>query len=272
MSYRNIMVHLDREPDAARRLVAARDLASRFEARLIGVAAREPRAVSTTLSDTVDDMLMGAAADEVALSVGAVERTFRDLAGPEDIASFRSGCASPLAFLTRQARVADLVIVGRRGRGDSFDGRFGVDPGALVMGLGRPLLVLPPQAGLIPPRRPLVAWKDTRESRRALIDSLPLLRLSQEVLVLTVAENGIGDQGVSDVVALLRSHGISAASQRELPTEDPAGQRIVDIAKSERVDLIVAGAYGYSRFREWLFGGVTRQLLAEAPAACLFSH
>ncbi|MEJ0097216.1 MAG: universal stress protein [Bauldia sp.] len=66
-------------------------------------------------------------------------------------------------------------------------------------------------------------------------------------------------------------HGIAAKTET-LPRSGAVEDQILDYAKRQNADLIVAGAYGHTRLREWVFGGVTRGLLTRAPIPCLFSH
>jgi nucleotide-binding universal stress UspA family protein len=124
----------------------------------------------------------------------------------------------------------------------------------------------------------LVGWKDTTEARRAIADSLPLLRKAKEVTVAEVLERGdqrsAATSRVTDVVAWLSRHGVSATarvSENNNESRD-AGVQIDDIAAQIGAGLIVAGAYGHSRFRELVLGGMTEHLLAQSARCVLLSH
>ena len=133
------------------------------------------------------------------------------------------------------------------------------------------MLVVPPHVTKLEASRVVVAWKNTREARRAVRDALPLLKRADEVFVTTVDEDDEG-QGADDVVDLLERHGVKAATNHVLLPERPAVAELLDVVRGTDAGLIVAGAYGYSRFRERIFGGATRDLLRLTPVCCLMSH
>ena len=145
-----------------------------------------------------------------------------------------------------------------------------------MMAAGRPILVVPPK---LPQRQilshVLVAWKDSRESRRAVADTLPFLRKAKLITVMEIAESG--DEGanhrsVDDVANFIRLHG-AAATPLALPANDQsAADRLLGYAEANGAGLIVLGGYGHARAREWIFGGVTRSMLKTSPICCLFSH
>jgi nucleotide-binding universal stress UspA family protein len=122
--------------------------------------------------------------------------------------------------------------------------------------------------------RIVVAWKDTREARRALQDSLPLLHEAESVLVAEVCDAGTeaaNRKQLDDVVHYLARHRI-AASAITTSTKDSVANELIRISQAENADLIVAGAYGHTRLGEWVFGGVTRDLLTSSPVCCLLAH
>jgi nucleotide-binding universal stress UspA family protein len=142
------------------------------------------------------------------------------------------------------------------------------------MTAGRPVLTVPPEIDSFRRRHILVAWKDTRESRRAISDALPILANAGEVSVVEVVENGSSDSAqerVTDVARWLKQHGISA-SARALGAVENAANDMETIAADMSADLIVAGAYGHSRFSQWVFGGVTDKLLKQSIRCTLLSH
>ena len=120
----------------------------------------------------------------------------------------------------------------------------------------------------------MVAWKDCRESRRAVVDAMPFLRNAKEVTVFNIAEEGTlaGRAGVADVVRFLMKHGVKARSQLMESDGLSAGDAIIVAADQLGTDLIVAGGYGHSRFREWAFGGATRSLLKSGSFHRLLSN
>jgi nucleotide-binding universal stress UspA family protein len=174
--------------------------------------------------------------------------------------------------VAREARAADLVIVGNaRASQDSFRA---LGPGSFILKAGRPVLVVPAGVTALPPRRVAVACKDVREARRAVQDALPFLREAENVLIVEVSERG-GDQALSrlrDVANYLARYRIATVTERMLPVDATAANSLLRFIADENISLVAAGGCGHSRLGEWAYGGVTRDLLAESPICCLFSH
>lgn len=275
MSYATLMVNLALGQRNDELLRFAGDLAQRVEAHLIGIAAS--RATPLMTGDGYADAgVYEAVLAELAAESARAEQEFR-AAMQGRVASIEWRTETSLGglpdFLAEQARSADLLIKSSA-PGDRLDTIRAVSAGDLLMRLGRPLLLLPP--GLTAPRldRVLVAWKDSREARRAVADALPLLRRARAVQVLEVAdapELGRARERVDDVAAWLGRHGVAADALASTGGDDHAAV-LSDLARQWRADLIVAGAYGHNRLREWVLGGVTRELLLTSDRCVLLSH
>jgi len=202
------------------------------------------------------------------------ETSFRAAAGEEGPKlEWRSAIDLPDTFLVSEARSADLVIVGRAP--SPMDICRYLDPGAAVLRMGRPMLVVPPGIDRLMAERVLIGWKDSREARRALQDALPVLREAKSVAVVEVCDEGMeafAQRHVEDVAHYLRRHRISVGSTMAGAAKQGIADHLIDLARVEGADLIVTGAYGHSRLGEWIFGGVTRELLASSPVCCLMSN
>ena len=137
-------------------------------------------------------------------------------------------------------------------------------------------MVTPPNFTLKPMlAHVLVAWKDSRESRRALTDALPLLGKAGKVSVIGIAEDGTekaSRDSVEDVSDFIRAHGKDAKALAISSNDQSIAEQLLAYAKANEVGLIVLGGYGHARMREWIFGGVTRSLLRTSQVCCLFSH
>ena len=176
-------------------------------------------------------------------------------------------------YLARQARSADLVITGLAPP-DQFDASRSVDSGDLVLQTGRPVLLVPADLTTLALDRVLIGWTDARETRRAVADALPLLKLAGRVTVIEIApeaERVAARERLDDVAGWLERHGVTAQSF-VTPSTGNDSQTLQGIASDEHSDLLVAGAYGHSRLREWMLGGVTRDLLLRSPHCTLVSH
>jgi len=268
--YSSIMVHLDLGISAENRVTLAAGIAGRFDAHLIGVAAAEPwLPISGDPGMGMDATIIETYRRTVEGDIAAAEALFRRAVGAANDVEWRAGEASPAAHLMQHARAADLVVVGRASDADSR-WHLHVAPGDVVMGIGRPLLVAPPGAQRLKAERVVVGWKDTAPSRRAIWDSLPFLKSAQEVFVVAVGD--ACEEGPQDVVAYLRRHAVRATLVlRPGAIVEPA-EELLRTAEHEGADLLVVGAYGHERMREWILGGVTRDLLDDASICCLLSH
>jgi nucleotide-binding universal stress UspA family protein len=276
MTYKTVMVSLalDRSNDA--RLEIAGQLVKRFDAHAIGIAAGEfsPPLYFTTGEQAQKVVDQGHAA--IGKRVAEVEAQFR-AAMQRSAAALEWRCAEdfPTRFIAEQARAADIIVVRQDGRDAIADPFMQASSSDLLMQTGRPLLVVPDDGDWLDLRSIVIAWKDTPEARRAVADALPILREAKNVTVVAIVENEAERSavlpGVEDLVAWLLRHGVIASER--VPAECGNVETQLDKAASEvGAGLIVAGAYGHSRFHEWVFGGVTKQLLNPSTRCSLLSR
>lgn len=121
--------------------------------------------------------------------------------------------------------------------------------------------------------RVVIAWKDTRDARRAVADALPLLQKAHDVSVIEICSPGTikeAHERTGDVAQWLKSHGVAAHGIAESCEFNELEGLRARLRKG--CDLLVAGAYGHSRLREWAFGGITMDLLLPAHHCTLLSH
>jgi nucleotide-binding universal stress UspA family protein len=134
---------------------------------------------------------------------------------------------------------------------------------------------VPPTVERLSARRVVIAWKETRECRRAVRDALPFLQAAEQVLLLEVCERGCEEEAetrLADVTSYLVRHRIAVGAKAYLHPRGSTAARLLGFADDEQADLLVAGGYGHSRLGEWIFGGVTRELLEKSQICCLLSH
>jgi nucleotide-binding universal stress UspA family protein len=271
--YKSLMVHLGLERSNDSRLQIAADLAERLDAHLIGIAAADPNPPAYG-GGSLALGLVAEGRHAIERQLADAEARFRSaVRGRPDRIEWRQALEKPNPFIARQARAADVIITGMGTSGALVDPFRVLDPGALLIEAGRPVLFVTPKADAVFARRILVGWKDTREARRAIWDALPLLQAADYVVVVSITERG--DQApmqaqIDDVVTWLKRHGIAAVAR--VVRGDSAANLLPELAADELADLIVTGAYGHSRMREWMWGGVTRSLLTSSPCSCLLSH
>jgi nucleotide-binding universal stress UspA family protein len=272
-AYASIMVLMDIDKPAERRAALAVSLADRFSSRLIGATAQQtmpPLYFESPSPSTpsIVELEERRVADEFAKA----EAAFRRATGTRNLVEWRQAATSPTGYILRQARAADLMVAGRPPHSDSTPRRMGIDCGDLVMNAGRPVLFVPPHVDQLWAKRVVIGWNETREARRAIWDSLPLLKTAKDVFVVSVDSEDIDDTGANDVAAYLACHGVNVSARGWPAPARAVADELIRIAESESADLIVCGAYGHSRAREWVLGGVTRDLLDHASMCCLMAH
>lgn len=268
--YATIMVPTDLSPEATNRLRVAMALANRFSSRLLGVAAQP--IVSPLYFETPTDgvtSIIELEERQVKKQLEAAEANFNQIASTIGSSEWRQAFANPTDHALTHARAADIIVVGSPADVQDEYTSMSVDGGDIVMGAGRPVLFVPLGVDFVSAKRIVIGWKDTREARRAVWDSLALLTGAQEVFV---ASTNAHTDSAKDVVAYLQRHNVFASCVAGLEQENNVADDLIRIAQRERADLIVAGAYGHSRTREWVFGGATKGLIEESPLCCLMAH
>jgi nucleotide-binding universal stress UspA family protein len=269
------MVHLELGQPNAGLLRIARHLAGRLGAGVIGIAASQPIQAVFGGSYAMGDVIRQDR-EEVDTEIGAAEAEFRnEFQAHSEPVEWRSRVifGSLSNYVAGEARCADLVVTGVSPSG-LLGGSRCLNMSEFVMQVGRPVFIVPHAIKETKFESIVVAWKDTRETRRAAFDALPILKLASQVSVVEIAtEDGLADARlhVQDVVAWLKRHGVSAQAVTSGSTGDDAEQ-LRCIARERNADVIVAGAYGHGRLREWALGGVTKDLLLRAEHCSLVSH
>lgn len=275
MSYATLMVHLELGRPNTGLLKITAELAERFRAGVIGIAARQPIQMAYGDGFVAGDLYQQDR-DEIIRELTAAESEFRAaLEGRVAFVEWRSTqmYAYLADYIADEARCADLVLTGVA-TGDFLDASRAVNTGELIMHTGRPVLIVPTGASTLKLDHALIGWKDTRETRHAVSDALPLLKHATRVSVVEIAvmdDVAAAVKRTQDVVAWLGRHAIKAEGFAELSTGDDA-TALYAIGQDKGADVIVAGAYGHSRLREWVLGGVTRDLLLSANRCSLVSH
>jgi nucleotide-binding universal stress UspA family protein len=273
--YKTILVHVDRSPRMDGRLQVSAALATAHGARLVGAA-------MTGMSWSSYALLTGSMAVVPVEEFDALRSAARTALAEFTQAAHRLGVAAPEERLIEdedrqglllQSRYADLVVVSQ----ESGDGLLlrGLPEYVAVHG-ARPVLVLPPDwAGQALAGDAVVGWDGSLAAIRAIDGALPLLCRARNVrlaLVNPEHEPGLhGEEPGADMALYLARHGVRVEVVVERSVL-PTGEVLLGMARASNACLLVAGAFGHSRFREIVLGGVTRILLARAPLPVLFAH
>jgi nucleotide-binding universal stress UspA family protein len=164
----------------------------------------------------------------------------------------------------------DLAIAPRGLTGRDAAARSTLE--TLLLESGRPLLI--PGAAVASAtlaKRVAVAWKPTAQAARAVAYAMPLIARAKDVAVLTIEEDEGRRDDADRLIAYFAWHGIRAVFERLSPGPHGGAETLL-AAASAKAELLVMGGYGHSRLSEWVFGGFTQRVLADAPLAVLMAH
>lgn len=259
---RSILVHADRSPAMPARLETALALARLAEGHItllvdtpIGrYISMDPMGGSYVASDAMQQAL----ADDDG-QAARLRAQLHDAGLPYDVIRSED---EPVAALAMASRLADVVIVSRAS----------AIAGEVVLATRTPVLVLPNDKALpAPVASACVAWDGGNEAAAALRGAIPLLARCAAVNVLTVGEKP-GGFPAEDAVRYLARHSINA-TPHDLPRKGSTEETLATAVQKLGGELLIMGAYGRSRMREFLFGGVTRYFLEDCPRpALLMAH
>jgi len=280
MSYKDLLLSLanypDNTPPAA--VDVAVDFAAAIGAKLSAIACEIKIAVPGSFIAPAFLNVPAMAETEAKKAREQAEAAlaaFQKVAENKDVYEERilGRCLAPElpGLLVEYARLRDLTIVPAEAN------EFADQPNAeaLIFESGRPVLMVPRE-----PRKPFVlntatvAWDFSRPAARAVGDALPLLIRAKRVHIVTVINEKRIDTRRSgpELAKHLARHGIDVI----LETVDAAGRRIHEALEATThvhdSDLLVMGAYGHSRLREFVLGGATRSMIARPPLPVLLSH
>jgi nucleotide-binding universal stress UspA family protein len=273
MDIRMIAVAVDLETVSSATLTAAIDLAQKFNATLIGVGADEPSTMGVGIDGGVAALdFYKAELDEIQARFKAAEPKFLEAASGKLKTEWRTFLASPERAMISTGLSADLLVTP-----GTVSAVFGsprpFNAGDVVLAAGRPLIALATGAAKVSSDKTMIGWKNTREARRAVADALPFLKQAKEVHAITISEGDADTerQSLADLVAWLSAHGVKADSEL-IENQDGFIDVLESTARARQADLLVTGGYGHSRMREWLFGGMTRDLLEATDVTRFFSN
>jgi nucleotide-binding universal stress UspA family protein len=278
MAIRDILVQIDERPDAFARALVAAQLAMRHGARLTGVFLKSgfmrlhggPETLGY-LSPAQFDALLQKYADAMSKHEGVARAAFEAAARQSDALmdwrAIESDRPDPLVSLCRQYDLAVLPTTAGACLGQST-----IPAGQVAIATGGPVLVLPETGQLRSiGHNILVAWKDARESSRALRDAMPLLAAAEKVTVLVIPDTDTGFAR-EDLERHLRLHCCACTVTVENRHGRRASEIIRDYVGRTGADLLVMGLYGRPRAQEIILGGVSRNMLRNPPAPLFVSH
>lgn len=279
MAFKNLLVHVDDSKASAARVGAAIDLAIAHDAHLTGVyviADPNPAAFAGGyLPPEMLDTLQQGARERADAALAKFTETAKRNQIAFEARVDRVLYTAVAEALATNGRYADVVILGQADPDDGEMPRY--LPEEVTMGSGRPTLVVPyigPAASL--GERVTIAWDASREAARAVNDALPLLERAKAVGVVSVNPRdkpfGHGEQPGADIALHLARHGIKVEVQRIESHDVDVPNTVLSHIADQSSDLLVMGAYGHSRLRELVLGGVTRTILRDMTVPVFMAH
>lgn len=278
MTYKTILLHVNDERRVARLVSVAAQIAQRFEAHVIGLYVLPP--IPTYGATSAGARMIAGSLGAFRQEAERVHAAFEDACkGHPVVAEWRliepkhRGVAETIMD---HGRAADLVIASQRDPDFDFTTLLDV-PDRLVIETGRPVLIVPRVGSYTNlGKRVTIAWNGRRESARAAFDALPLLQQAQSVRIVWVnpkaEKEAAGDLPTVEIAAALARHGVKCEAATSSAPELGVGDALLSSFADDGTDLLVMGAYGHSRLREFVFGGATRHILEHMTVPVLLSH
>jgi nucleotide-binding universal stress UspA family protein len=278
MQCHDILIVIENAAAVPQRLAPAAAIATRCGARLTGFFA-SGFPVTAAYGDVSGwEQLVDAYLEAQRREAAAAGAAFRQALTKDKLAGdwiFRESDETGSAIA--EAALYDLVVVGQPNPDAGLTGAIGLRPQEIVLSCGRPVLVVP-YAGefLDVGREILVAWNGSRESSRALHDAMFLLPEAESVTLIEIDPPAPGAAApaasAAQVAAALTRRGIAAKAETDTAGDIGVSDLLLSRAADLGADLLVMGAYGHSRMREFVLGGVSRDIFRHMTVPVLMSH
>jgi nucleotide-binding universal stress UspA family protein len=276
MVYKNLLVHIDDGKACAGRIQAAIALSQAHGAHLTGLYVATHPVLSGNIYAEIPAQFLTILKDQLTERIEAAEARFIEVVERAGLSAEYRSAHRPGTRIAEviglHARYTDLVVLGQPEHGEEPENHIAED---VVLSSGRPALVVPYiGAGKTMGERVMIAWDAGREAARAVHDALPVLERAKSVVVLVInPRRGIhGAEPGADIALHLARHGIKVEAQnievKDISVADALLSRLAD----QGIDFLVMGAYGHSRLRDFVLGGVTRQLFQQMTVPVLMSH
>ncbi len=252
-------------------------LAGQFGAHLTGVAfALQPGLPLSTMD--------GIAVDVIDQAISESEQQAKDALARFETAAKRQGILSEQQTMTlllseaanrfgQIARSFDMSVVLQPEPDDNSSNDLFVE--SALFGSGRPVVIVPYiQKDPVKLDRIVCCWDGSATAARAIGDAAPLLARARtiELLIVITGEENKAEAIGADMATHLARHKLNVTLQRITATDIDVGNAILSYAADRAADFLVMGGYGHSRWREFLLGGATREVLSSMTLPTLMSH
>jgi nucleotide-binding universal stress UspA family protein len=270
---KSILLHVQDDPSLDRRLDAALALA-RARGGHLGCLHVTPVEAYVAMDSfggvfVMQEMLTAIDAQENVLRKRVEDRLSREEIGWD----YEQVTGSVANVIISRAALNDVVVAGRERHSRSLDGAALALLGDLLHRSRTPLLVPGKNGRPYDPTGPaLIGWDGSYEAANAVRGALGLLRLSSDVRIVRVEESSDELFPSTRLLEYLSRYGVHAELELESGERQWAGPLLIEYALESGVETLVIGGYSHSRIGEYLFGGVTRNLLTVCPVALFVAH
>lgn len=287
MTIRSILVPLSDARSGKNALKAGVGLANMFGAHVTALHVRpDPRAIAIdyvgeAVSGAMIEEMMKTSQDRSAADAKSARKLFdaacaaagiaiseRGTGAKGPSASWRQETGYEDGWLQIHGRFSDLIVVGRAIDDNDLTAKLSLE--TALIETGRPILLAPPKLPSKIGVNIAIAWKASAEAARAIEAAKAFFPTAKKVTILT-AKEADADQRPEELAAYLAWHGIKATVSK-LRTSDNIGASLLAAAGKAGADMMVMGAYGHSRMREMIFGGVTKHVIAKSNLPVLMTH
>ena len=280
MSYKTILVYLSDERSAERILKTASALAARNDAHLIGLHVAPIYHVYSTVAIDLTAEILDSQSSALKMESEGLKKIFEDMTenttATSEWRSIQVNSALVSEAVINHARCADLIVVAQPDPGHD-DVSVTRILEQLLVDSGRPVLMIPyigthDEIG----KNVTLAWNASRESARASSAALPLFKRAEKVTVLWVNPHSEEDDPMdvpgSEIASSLARHGINVVTDYSTTKLPEVGDELLSRIADNGADVLVMGAYGHSRLREFVFGGASRHMLQHMTIPVLMVH
>jgi len=276
MRYSDILLHLTADKRSVEKTATAFALAKRYDARVQALYTLPFPSQIYYMGEYVPPSFFEQQIVEARQEAEKIRSRFEQDARSAGVAvDWAITEQLPVDALSQVGTAYDLAVVGHPDPDRDRTANTGIDalPADLALALGRPVLVVPyignyPQPG----NTVMVAWNGTREATRAVHDALPLLKTAKSAVILCIDPDPAQSESAKALVKHLGHSGIAAKLKHTTSAGMPVGDVLLSALADASADLLVMGAYGHSRLRETVFGGVTATLLDSMTVPVLLSN
>jgi len=269
---KSVIVHINDDDCMDRRLDAALDIVRAHSGHLTCLQATF-QFTPTAFSPMGGDMISGLNFEDIQSAEKVLRDRLKTKLKDEDISwDWKTGLGDPATLLAEQSGLADLLIISRaHGKRDDYNKPLPI-AGEVALHARTACLLVPPEKSQMDATAPMViAWNGSGESGRAVRYALPMLKMASEVHLVMVAEEGRDSPDISASEYLSR-HGVKSELHQISDEKSRIAQILEDLATECGASSIVMGAYGHSRMREVLFGGVTKSMLDTCEVPLIVAH